>query len=247
MVGLMSSLMTLPMITHANLDPRSLANDHRIKTVSYDQNDVVTLVGNHLVDTEIQFDQNEQILFYSVGDSLAWTVEFEKNAPFLLFIKPKLLESDTNMTVVTNLRIYHFHLMTNPNAGPISPDVTYAVNFDYPDEDQARITQQLNSLQQNFIGGNLSTPQHWNFNYAFCGAKDIAPIQAVDNGTFTVFKFPKTSVIPAIFSVDAYRNESLVNFRVQGDYVFIQGVNRQYTLRNGKDVTTVYNNSFPIK
>lgn len=242
-----SFLCVLPSLSYANQTPRSMAFDHRIKTVSYNPDDVVTIRGNHLVDTEIQFNQNESIIDSHIGDPYGWDVEFNKSIPFVLFIKPKLLNSNTNMTVITNKRIYRFNLVTTSKDSSNSKNVIYALTFDYPDQDQARLTQQLNTLSQNFMGNTNGTPQHWNFNYSFCGSKAIAPIQAVDNGTFTVFKFPKNTVIPAIFSVDKYRNESLVNFRVQGDYVFIQSVSHQYTLRNGQNVTTVYNDSFPVR
>jgi type IV secretion system protein VirB9 len=237
----------IPGISLANQNPMSLATDNRVKIVSYNPDDVVTVVGNHLVDTEIQFNQNEQILDVDIGDPLAWDTSTNKAIPFVLFVKPKLIDSDTNMTVITNQRIYRFHLVTSSVDTPTSKNVSYAINFDYPEEDKTQLTQAFTNLQQTFSGSTtLSTPVSWNFNYDYVGSKNIAPIQAVDNGTFTIFKFKKNTVVPGIFAVDKSQNESLVNFRVQGDYVFIQGVNRQYTLRNGKDVTTVYNENFPL-
>ncbi|TAK74290.1 MAG: conjugal transfer protein, partial [Gammaproteobacteria bacterium] len=120
------------------------------------------------------------------------------------------------------------------------------LQFRYPDEEKAEFEGEINQLQRTFLGNTAGDAVRWNYDYSFYGSKNIAPIQAVDNGTFTIFKFPKHSVVPAIFAVDRHQNESLVNFRVEGDYVFVQGVRHQYTLRNGEDVTTVYNDSFRL-
>ena len=150
------------------------------------------------------------------------------------------------MTVITNKHIYQFHLMTNDGDNSRSPKVIYALQFKYPEEEKAQFEIELYSLQRTFVGNNVNDAVNWNYNYSFYGSKQIAPIQTVDNGTFTIFKFSKHSVMPAIFSVDSHRNESLVNFRVEGDYVFVQGVKHQYTLRNGEEVTTVYNDSFSL-
>lgn len=230
--------------TFANEIPSSLATDNRMRIVEYNSHDVVTIIGNHLIATDIMFDPNEHIITYMTGDLIAWQIN--KDTPFMLSIKPNLPSSDTNLTVVTDKRIYHFHLLTRPSDMPQSRNVTYSLVFKYPDEEKAKFTQELDTVSQTFIGSNLTQPISWNYNYSFTGSKAIAPIKAVDNGTFTIFEFRDQSVIPAIFAVDSQQNESLLNYHVQGNYVFVQGIRHQYTFRNGNDVTTIYNDSFPI-
>ena len=44
-----------------------------------------------------------------------------------------------------------------------------------------------------------------------------------------------------IYSVDSERNEALVNYRREGDYIVVDKVNFQWTLRNGTDSTCVFN------
>lgn len=231
-------------VVFANEVPRGLATDKRVKVVAFDPDNIVTIEGSHLVSTAVYFDKNERILHVDVGDPIAWKISLTPDAPEALFLCPQLPQSDTNMTVITDKHIYQFRLLTNPNEMPSSNNVTYALEFKYPDEEKADLQQQVLGLQKTFMGNVGSDPVEWNYGYSFYGAKDIAPIQAVDNGTFTIFKFAKNSPIPAIFAVDRHRNESLLNFRVQGDYVFVQGIRHQYTLRNGEDVTTVYNDNY---
>lgn len=228
----------------ANQNPRGLTTDNRIKIVAYNQNDIVTIHGSHFVSTAVYLDKSEIILHVDIGDPLAWKATPSKDAPYVFFIEPQLPQSDTNMTVLTNKRAYQFRLVTNNGDTAKSSNVIFSLQFKYPEEEKAQFEGELNQLQRTFFGNAPNDAVRWNYDYSFYGSKRIAPIQTVDNGTFTIFKFPKHTVVPAIFAVDGHQNESLVNFRVEGDYVFAQGVRHQYTLRNGEEVTTVYNDSF---
>ncbi len=231
---------------YASQTPQGLASDPRIKIVNYDPNNVVTLQGQHQVDTAIEFDKEESILLVESGDSTAWLTEINKNVPYMLYLKPSLPASDTNMIVVTTERRYQFHLMTSLDKQN-DKDVAYLVVFKYPEKEKRKLEQQAINLQRSLLGSMPLSPLQWNYNYSFYGSKLIAPIQAVDNGKFTVFKFSDNTTIPAIFSVDSHGNESMVNFRVDGDYLFIQGIYRQFTLRNGEDVTTLYNDNYRVR
>jgi type IV secretion system protein VirB9 len=238
------SILALSPMAQANQLPRGLATDYRIKVINYNPDDIVTLRGSHLINTTIQFGKTEIINGITVGDALAWSTSFNKATPNLLNIKPVLPTSDTNMTVTTNRHLYQFRLVTTAKDTPQSSNVTYSIRFTYPDEEKAITEGVLKGLQQTLVGDASTNPVKWNDNYAFIGSKAIAPIKALDNGIFTVFEFRDHRTIPAIFTVDSARNEALVNFRVQGNYVFIQATAHQFTLRNGKDVTTVYNEAF---
>ena len=230
----------------ANENPRGLATDNRIKVVAYNANDVVTVRGTQLVSTAIYFDKSETVLHIDIGDQLAWKVSPSKDAPYVLFLSPQLNQSDTNMTVITNKRAYQFRLVTDGVSASLSKNITYALQFKYPEEEKEQLEGEINNLQKTFLGHTSNDAVQWNYDYSFYGSKKTAPIQAVDNGTFTIFKFPKHAIIPAIFAVDGHGNEAIVNFQTQGDYIFIQGVRHQYTLRNGEEVTTVYNDSYNI-
>jgi len=87
----------------------------------------------------------------------------------------------------------------------------------------------------------------FNFKYQYTGEPSIAPVKVFDNGEFTYFQFAKKNAeYPAIFSVDASGFESLVNFRATGDYIVVEKVSPQFTLRNGTDIVCVYNTSLYI-
>ncbi|CAM4400208.1 MAG: Type IV secretion system protein virB9 [Legionellaceae bacterium] len=223
--------------------PRGLATDARIKVINFDANNIVSLHGSHLIATAVTLSKQEQILSIDTGDKLAWDIHVNKQIPYRFTLKPLLPTSVTNLTVTTTKRTYLFQLIASPNDS--LSNATYAVNFTYPEEQKPA----LNNSQTDFAGifsGDAKNVSSLNLNYSFVGSRFIAPIQAGDNGTFTVFVFSKNHPIPAIFGVDNNGNESLLNYHTQGDKVFIQGIRHQYTLRNGDDVTTVYNDNMKV-
>jgi type IV secretion system protein VirB9 len=147
-----------------------------------------------------------------------------------LFIKP-VTESATNMTVLTNINNYNFQLdSTNTKVSP-----TFKVQFKYPEVGFDA------SGQSNAIA--TFKPEQLNWKYTFTGDRAIAPIEAFDNDQFTYFKFKNNGMNhqPAIFIVDKNRNETLVNYHQQGQYVVVNVTAKQFTLRDGDYVASVYN------
>lgn len=203
--------------------PRGVAADHRVKVVQYDPNNIVILKGRYGYQTQITFAPNESIQSVSIGDSLAWQAVAVQNN---LFIKPTA-ESTTNMTVLTNANSYNFQLdSSNSKVAP-----TYKLQFTYSE------TQMNNASVATF------EPEKLNWKYTYTGDKSLAPIQAFDNGQFTYFKFKQDGMsrLPSIFIVDKNRNESLISYHMQGKYLVVNTVAKQFTLRDGDYVTSVYN------
>lgn len=65
-----------------------------------------------------------------------------------------------------------------------------------------------------------------------------------DDGQFTYMQLQAWQPVPAIFAVDNVAGkESVVNYRRDGQYLVVQQVVPQFTLREGKyHVTSVFNN-----
>ena len=61
----------------ASQSPLSGQNDSRIKSVLYQQDNVVEMIGQLLTKTTIEFAKDESILDVSIGDSMAWMVRFK--------------------------------------------------------------------------------------------------------------------------------------------------------------------------
>ena len=91
-------------------------------------------------------------------------------------------------------------------------------------------------------------PQKYNFNYAVTGSRLIAPLKVFDDGEFTYLEFRRINAdIPAIYLVNEQGDESLVNFRSTGNYLVIEQVSQQYTLRHGADIACLFNETDPLK
>ncbi|HSW69150.1 MAG TPA: P-type conjugative transfer protein VirB9 [Gammaproteobacteria bacterium] len=221
------ALLCLMASAHAEVTPRGTANDPRIKVVMYDPNNVVLLKERYGYQTQISFGSDETIQSVSVGDSSAWQVVPVSNN---LFIKPVAV-SKTNMTVLTNQNSYNFQLDSTDN----DAHLTYKLQFTYPAIGYSESGQSTSVTTLN--------PENINWKYSFTGNHDLAPFEAFDDGKFTYLRFREDGMshLPAVFIVDQNKNETLVNYHMQGDYMVINSVARQFTLRDGSVVTSVYN------
>lgn len=215
------------LVAYGESIPRRLATDHRVKLVQYDPNNIVILKGRYGYQTHIIFAANETVQNVSLGDSLAWQVVPVHQH---LFVKP-VTSSKTNMAVLTNLHSYTFQLdSTDPVISP-----TYQLQFIYSNESDS----QSNSVNT----ATTFEPDQLNWKYSFTGNRSLAPITAFDNGQFTYFKFNTDGMshLPAVFTVDKDQQEALINYHMQGSYLVMHAVAKQFTLRDGNQVTSIYN------
>lgn len=219
--------------------PRQTNKESKFRTYVYNPNDIYSYTGHYLYQSYIEFDEDEQIGTISMGDSTAWQIVPQQNR---LFLKPIGDYPETNMTVITNNRIYHFELDARDAKGMRDKDLVYYVKFIYPTDKDSTIVKFATKGQGDLP--DLSDLSKYNFNYEFSGNEKIAPIKVFDDNKFTYFQFSnKNAEIPAIFIVDSEGYEGLVNFRVTGDYVVVESVASQFTLRSGNDIVCVYNNA----
>jgi len=175
-----------------------------------------------------------------MGNPSLWLFETLGNR---LFLKPVGENgSETNMTVITSKRVYHFELMAKEAKSINDKDLVFVVKFVYPDEKDKNIVEFPKQSQSD--EPDLRDLNPYNFSYQYAGEPTIAPIKVFDNGEFTYFQFAKKNAeIPAIFTVDSEGFESLVNFRAAGSYIIVERVAAQFTLRSGNDIVCVYNMS----
>jgi len=227
------------------------AGDPRIRSVVYDPQQVVRVVGVFRTATQIVLGPNENVLHAALGDSTAWEVVAEKN---IVFIKPKARRAPTNLIVTTALpagdtRTYTFELV--PRDGPTrrdTPDTYFVVRFRYPqDEKAAAVTAvsaaeaalQAKVLELKLERGVLEGPR--NLAYQVQGAAALQPSEVSDNGRFTVMRFPAGQAVPTVYAVTPQGTESLVPFDVRGEFVVIHATGAQFRLRRGTDLLCIYN------
>ena len=218
--------------------PRFLGTEKKFRSYLYNPNEVYRYIGHYTYQGFIEFEQGETIGTISMGNPSLWLFESLGNR---LFLKPVGEDgSETNMTVITSKKVYHFELMAREAKGIADKNLIFVVKFVYPDEKEKNIVEFAKTSASD--EPDLRDLSKFNFNYQYTGEKNIAPSKVFDNGQFTYFQFSsKNAEIPAIFIVDADGFESLVNYRVTSDYIVVERVGAQFTLRNGSEIVCVYN------
>lgn len=215
-------------------EPMPLAVDSRIRTVLYNENEVFHFVGHYGFQSSIEFDEEEEVQTISIGDSVAWQIIPSGRR---IFLKPVEPDANTNMSVVTSEHVYQFELDAKETEDVRDKEMVFVLRFVYPKNEYVRnfsLGSQLPDLE--------GEPEKYNFSYTLSGPDNIAPIRIFDDGTFTFFEFPnKNAEVPAFFTVENDDSESILNYRVLGDYIVVERLAPRFTLRHGADIVCVFN------
>ncbi len=236
--------------------------DSRIQTFVYNPRDVYGIVCLYGFTTRITFRENIKLV--TIGDKFAWSSETVRNH---LILKPIEDNAFTNLDVITDKRVYSFQIEAHRRKGKSDKNMTYAINFIYPDEDNAiakakqdfaeedkrkadeRLTayqdEKNRQLSEVLSPDFDSSPKDWNFMYKRKGSKrsETNPITVFDNKRFTYFLFSEGKPIPAIFLVED-KKESLINHYKEGQYIVVKRAGPEFILRRGKKSTRVINNAW---
>ncbi|WOC15624.1 TrbG/VirB9 family P-type conjugative transfer protein [Pseudochrobactrum sp. MP213Fo] len=231
-----SALFTLQ--GNAAQTPRPGHLDSRVTSVPYQENNVVQVSATYGISTMIIFDDDEKFQTISLGDTASWQV-VPSEQENILFIKPVAKNVDTNMDIVTTKHVYFLELKDTPSTTP----KVFGIRFIYPNkqnDDKLWNEAKRRAALPNLTGADMP---HSNMNYAFSGDPVLKPDLIFDDGKKTFFKF--TSKVPAIFAVNPDYSETLRNFRKEGEYLVLDGVSPQYTLRDGGQWVAIFNLKLP--
>lgn len=217
------------------------ARDARIATRTYDPGQIVVVRGRPGIQSTISFGDNEHIDNIAVGDSANWQVTPNKHAS-LVFVKPMQAVARSNMTVVTDRRTYLFDLVARPGVPPI-----YMLRFSNPPapeappkpEVAAAVPAPAPAAQVAEKKPAEPNPADLNFGWTTAGSKQLLPTRTFDDGKSTWLAWPHDAAMPAILAREPNGDEGPVNYRVQGDYIVIDGVPGQLVLRQGKLMATL--------
>lgn len=213
----------------AEVVPQSFGGDSRIREVMYDPDEVVRLegvVGYHL---HLQFEDGESFVNLGAGDGAALEVGTEGRH---LLLKPKQPAVATNLTILTSRRVYTIEY--SARRGPEARPAVYAVRFWYPE------TKAAAAAAPEVVPSEVDR----NEDYWACGAGELRPVEAWDDGVQTRLRFAARGEWPAIFVANADGSEGLVNFHVEGDVAVVHRVARKFVLRRGERVACVENRRF---
>ncbi len=227
---------------YAIREPRPTAVDSRIRVIVYSPDDVFKFTGYFGYQASIELGKGEEVSSISMGDTTSWQIVPSGNR---IFIKPIEQDATTNMTLITNKRVYFFELYAQEAMDIRDPEMVFNVRFIYPDEEDE---DNIKTFTSGSHDPDLTHPEKYNFNYSLSGHEDVAPIKVFDDGEFTYMQFrDKNAEIPAIFAVDEELRESMVNYRLNtnmGNTVVIEQVFKKLSIRSGKRIACLFNEAF---
>lgn len=213
--------------------------DPRIREIVYSSERVIRLVGHYGYQIAIEFPAPERIESVALGDSLTWQVTPNKRGN-ILFIKPVDEGAPTNMMVVTKERYYAFEL-TAKRRTPETPasEITYLLRINAPVVGAPAIDEPA------LLGGApMPAAAPMNERYTYTGSKQNLPSRVYDDGTTTTFEWPRGVETPAIFYRRPDGAESIVNYSYKGDAIIVHQVAPEFILRNGREVTRIFNDAY---
>ena len=238
--------------------------DSRIKTLVYNQNEIYTLNLKLGFQSIIEFSIDETIEVISIGEPYPW-----KLTPIdrRLFVKPLQIGVHTNLTVITNKRVYLFDLQSDSVSSTDDFDVIHVVRFFYPqipldkshysldnyltykEGKTVDVVSQNRGLKGEAIGntdlsnaGTGTEQVSVNLNYSFVGEyNDITPIEIFDDRKDTFFRFQQPDVRPKIYTISNVGKKKLVVQKKIGDFIVVPGVHTKFFVKDGIYENHIYN------
>lgn len=243
----------MPTLVQAEITPSKGEYDPRVRVVDYNPFDVVKLVTFYGVTTDVQFSEEEEIIDVAPGDDQAWKMPVSKIKNGF-YIKPIADHADTNLTIRTNKRIYHFVLVVhqrpiNDSTAWADKNLIFSLTFRYPEDEASKhdANAEKEALKARMESVKTTPKASDNFDYWVAGSEEISPTSAHDDGRFIYLTFSNNRDIPAVFSVDAEDRESLINTSVtEGNTIVVQRLVNRLVLRKGNSVASVLNKSFNL-
>lgn len=248
----------------AEESPAAGKKDARMRSIAYDPNQVVHLstgIGATLV---VTFSADEKVTAVAVTDSKDLSASPRDN---FLFMKSRSALPPQPVIVLTEgpsgARRYVFEVETVPmdRLTAEKPNLYFSVQFTYPlDEAAAQeraerkrleeqrqrdadaVVKRAHTLMEEAERDPLAGATNWH--YVGRGDSALLPLEVLDNGYSTAFRFPGNTRIPAIFRLNPDGKEATVNYSQKGDYVIVGSVASGWRLRDGDTVLCIWNRAY---
>jgi type IV secretion system protein VirB9 len=247
----------------APLSKGALPADNRIKVLYYDPSDVYVIRAKYGYQTNIVFEQGEEIQTISMGDRSLWQIIPGDNR---LYIRPMQENISTNMTLITNIRSYEFDLKSvdskSENNIYVARFVYDKPNMDAPSPVEVPAPVVLTPPEPKSLGKlkapepkfeapkfapepmplKQSGPVHPNYNYTYSGPDSLAPDKVYDDGKSTYITLSSSArrYTPAVFVVRDDK-EYPAPSKIQGGQIIVDEVASALILRSKTGAVRIYN------
>ncbi|HEX4738832.1 MAG TPA: TrbG/VirB9 family P-type conjugative transfer protein [Allosphingosinicella sp.] len=197
----------------AQVRPKPGPGDPRIQSIDFTPDQVFQLQGAPGYAVTVELSPDEQVENVAIGDSNAWQVTANHRGDHL-FVKA-LQAVPTNMTVITNVRLYNFELV------PGSPgEIAYTVRFHYPSPTDGATAAADDAPSANGEG-----------RYKLGGDRALRPSAISDDGRHTYISWPRDRSLPAVYALNEAGRETLVNGMMRDDVFVIDSVSQKLVFR----------------
>lgn len=201
----------------AQVRPIPGKGDPRLQTIDYSPDQIVQLGVASGYQLMVRFAPGERIETIAVGDSSGWQVTTNKRSDYL-FIKTLGDARVTNMTVVTDARIYMFELIPST---PYGEGQAFSLRFTYPEDEMAAIAP-IAAVAR--------------YRYRVSGARALRPSLVMQDGPNIIIEWPESVALPAIFRIEEDGNETLVSSEIQNGRFKVAGLPKTLLFRLDKQV-----------
>lgn len=201
----------------------------RIEQIDYSDNQVIKIGGITDQPFLIEFRDDERIEDVAGGTIAGWDVHKKGHR---LFIRAREKSKYTTLLVTTRKHSYVFDLIPKASTPANFEQRRSKIVFSYPPAADTA----------------AAPPQYRNDDYSMqivSEESDIRPREVYDDGRFTWFRFPKNMEVPVIYkSVPGTKDEMLVNYHMENDYVVMHSTAPLWNLRLAQSMVGVFNDSY---
>ena len=233
------SLWCLFTINYIFASDNPISTDSRIKTLIYNPNEIFKIVVHFNFQTSLEFEKDEEIKTITTGNSYAWQLVPIDNR---LFIKPLEENILTNMTVITNKRVYQFEVQSKPYSGYVDNELVYVARFYFPRPDEKIDYPEIKKPDDN--QGTLEV-KPYNFNYEMVGPVKYLPSKIFDDGLKTYIYYNKDISFKQPFVKVIKENQVFkIKPSIVGDYLVIDNVGKALELSFNNNVIEIINKNY---
>lgn len=222
-----------------------VAIDSRIKTFVYNENEIFNLKFRIGYNSIIEFSRDEAIETISLGDPYPWKLTPLDRRLFMKAIEPGV---KTNMTVITNKRVYLFEIESDISSNIDTIDIVHVARFYYPTTtfdviENSNLVPSRSKIQ-NIIDEKRTTDSVRNIglNYRFGGqANRSTPIEIFDDGKYTYMRFAGIRYPDIkIFAPKTKTQKNQLKPKRTGDFLVIDGVHKNLLVEYSNFKTEIY-------
>lgn len=238
-----AALLTLctssPSVAEIIPKPDGTGGDARITHFHYKENQVYRIFVAERLITYVHFPPGEVVRSLGSGDTESYQITRLQGGRVIAF-KPEILNSDTNLTVLTNRGIYNFSLTPTESRARVPFRVTFYTN---PNHSKSSPSSRVGSVSASAL---KSTGRVVNKNYSKSGSAKFSPRAVWDDGVHTYMQIPENAELPGIFRVLPDGREQLVNTTTKARGVIqIHGLSELWSVRIEDEAICIRNDTVP--